>query len=78
MAHLTGVKMVGVRSAWAVGVLCMGYLWFLFGIVWVPSNKLYQQGLVLLLWLPVLLAVLVLHKRLLPTWRTNKVFFGCC
>ena len=60
MAHLTGVKMVGVRSAWAVGVLCMGYLWFLFGIVWVPSNKLYQQGLVLLLWLPVLLAVLSL------------------
>ncbi|AQZ35213.1 hypothetical protein BHQ29_19320 [Pseudomonas sp. LPH1] len=68
--------MVGVRSAWAVGVLYMGYLWFLFGIVWVPSNKLYQQGLVLLLWLPVLLAVLVLHKRLLPAWRTNKVFGG--
>ncbi|MBN7118549.1 MULTISPECIES: O-antigen ligase family protein [Pseudomonadaceae] len=68
--------MVGVRSAWAVGVLCMGYLWFLFGIVWVPSNKLYQQGLVLLLWLPVLIAVLVLHKRLLPVWRTNKVFLG--
>ena len=68
--------MVGVRSTWAVGVLFAGYLWFLFGIVWLPSNKLYQQGLVLLLWLPALVALFALYKRLQPIWSANKVFLG--
>jgi O-antigen ligase len=68
--------MVGARSTWAVGVLFVGYLWFLFGIVWSPSNKLYQQGLVLLVWLPALVAVIALHKQLRPIWSANKILLG--
>lgn len=68
--------MVGVRSIWAVGLLFVGYLWFLFGIVWSPSNKLYQQGLVLLVWLPALVAVIALRKRMQPIWSANRVLLG--
>lgn len=67
--------MVGVRSggAW---VLCLGYLWFLIGIVWLPSNKIYQQGLVVLLWLPTLIAMVMLRKRLSIAWQSNKLLLG--
>lgn len=68
--------MVGVRTAGVIGVLCLGYLWFLFGIVWMPSNKFYQQGLVILLWLPALIAAVSLRKRLILVWQANKVFLG--
>lgn len=68
--------MLGVRGTGSIGVLCLGYLWFLLGIVWVPVNKLYQQGLVVLLWLPVLVAALLMHERLLVVWRANRVLLG--
>ncbi len=68
--------MVGVRSGGAIWILYLGYLWFLFGIVWLPSNKIYQQGLVVLLWLPTLIAVVMLRKRLLLVWQSNKVLLG--
>lgn len=51
-----------------------GYLWFLMGIAWASSNKIYQQALVVLLWLPGLLAMMLFHKHLLEVWRRNRVF----
>lgn len=68
--------MVGVRSVWLVSLLCLGYLWFLFGIAWMPSNKLYQQGLVVFLWLPALVAMVVMGKPLLQAWQNNKIFLS--
>lgn len=66
--------MVRIRAEGMIGILGVGYLWFLLGIVWAPSNKLYQQGLIVLLWLPALIAAILLHKRLLPVWRAHRVF----
>lgn len=68
--------MLDVRGFWPVTFLCLGYLWFLFGIVWAPSSKLYQQGLVVLLWVPVLVVALALRKSLFMQWRANTLFLG--
>lgn len=65
--------MVGFFGAGLTGVLCLGYLWFLIGIVWIPTNKLYQQGLVVLLWLPALLAAVLWRKRLAAAWQSEKL-----
>lgn len=45
--------------------LMLGSLWFLLGITWTPSNKLYQQGLIGLFWLPTLLLGWSERSRLL-------------
>lgn len=68
--------MVRTHVVGVTAFVTLGYLWFLLGIAWAPSNKLYQQGLVALLWLPGLLSVFFLHDRLLGVWRRNRVF--CC
>ncbi|MEW9681272.1 O-antigen ligase family protein [Pseudomonas sp. TE50-2] len=39
---------------WARAWLGWGFIWFLAAIALAPSNKLYQQGLILFLWLPTL------------------------
>lgn len=65
-----------IRDAWVIAVLCLGYLWFLVGIVWAPDNKLYQQGLVVLLWLPALAAAVSLRKRVFEVLQANQIFFG--
>src|SRR5690606_37195445 len=32
--------------------LALGFAWFLLGMMFLPSSKLYHQGLILLFWLP--------------------------
>ena len=64
----------------ATGIMLLitcGYLWFLMGIAWAPSNKIYQQALVALLWLPGLLAMVIFHKHLLEIWRKSRLFCSC-
>ena len=64
----------------ATGILLLitcGYLWFLMGIAWAPSNKIYQQALVVLLWLPGLLAMVIFRKHLLEIWRKSRFFCSC-
>ncbi|MFB4371530.1 MULTISPECIES: O-antigen ligase family protein [unclassified Pseudomonas] len=68
--------MLDLRTARLVSVLYLGYLWFLFGIVWVPSNKIYQQGLVALLWLPALVGLVMLAKPLFRVWQSNRFFLS--
>ncbi|MCZ4320918.1 O-antigen ligase family protein [Pseudomonas anguilliseptica] len=55
-------------------LITCGYLWFLMGIAWAPSNKIYQQALVVLFWLPGLLAMMLFHQNLLGIWRRNRLF----
>lgn len=55
-------------------LITCGYLWFLMGIAWAPSNKIYQQALVVLLWLPGLLTMMIFHRRLLEIWRNSRMF----
>ncbi|NUT73867.1 O-antigen ligase family protein [Pseudomonas sp. C1C7] len=42
------------EKRWAQAWMTMGLLWFLLAIAIAPTNKIYQQGLVALLWLPTL------------------------
>ena len=58
-------------------LITCGYLWFLMGIAWAPSNKIYQQALVALLWLPGLLAMVLFHNHLLEIWRKSRLFCSC-
>lgn len=69
-------------SSWARIWLAIGLLWFLLGIAWLPSNKLYQQGLVAFLWLPALLMFWSGREQLRSFWQTHRVeclaFLGLC
>lgn len=52
------------EKRWAQAWMTIGLLWFLLAIAVAPTNKVYQQGLVALLWLPTLLFVWSARVRL--------------
>lgn len=52
------------RQAW----LMVGLLWFLLGIAWAPSSKLYQQGLIYLFCVPTLLLLRSERNRVRALW----------
>ncbi|HGM5582068.1 TPA: O-antigen ligase family protein [Pseudomonas putida] len=52
------------EKRWAQAWLGFGFVWFLAAIALAPSNKIYQQGLILFLWLPTLVLL----------WSARKVF----
>lgn len=60
-------------SRWAQFWIMAGLLWFLLGIAWMPTNKLYQQGLVALLWLPVLASLWAGRERLRAVWQGRRL-----
>jgi len=53
--------------------LLAGFVWFVLGMAWAPSNKLYQQGLVALFWLPGLLLLWPARERWLELWRESRM-----
>ena len=69
--------MLRIQATGIMLLITCGYLWFLMGIAWAPSNKIYQQALVALLWLPGLLAMAIFHKHLLEIWRKSRFFCSC-
>ncbi|NBA93960.1 O-antigen ligase [Pseudomonas sp. R5(2019)] len=52
--------------------LTAGLLWFLLAIAFAPSNKIYQQGLVVFLWLPTLVFAWSAHTRLVEVWDAQR------
>jgi len=64
------------RTRWMQGILWTGLVWFLLGIAWAPTNKIYQQGLVLLLWVPVLIATWSARRVLWDVGRVNPLLCG--
>ncbi len=52
--------------------LTLGLLWFLLGITWSSTTKLYQQGLIVLFWLPALWMSWSRRQYLLDVWRLEK------
>ena len=44
----------GVFLRW---VITLGVFWFALGVAYIPVNKIYQQGVIALLFLPVVLMV---------------------
>lgn len=59
---------------WIQLTLLTGLLWFLVGIAWAPSNKLYQQGIALGVWLPAFVALWGSRNLWLTLWRENRLF----
>lgn len=62
------------QQRWMQLALCTGLLWFLVGIAWTPSNKLYQQGMALVVWLPALIALWSSRALWGAVWRENPLF----
>jgi hypothetical protein len=61
------------EQRWIQLTLITGLLWFLAGIAWAPSNKLYQQGMALAVWLPALVALWGSRALWGGVWRENPL-----
>lgn len=61
---------------WARAWLGFGLVWFLAAIALAPSNKVYQQGLVLFLWLPTLVMAWSARHVIVQAWRRQPALWG--
>lgn len=61
------------ENRWAQLWTSAGLLWFLLAIAFAPSNKLYQQGLVVFLWLPTLVLAWSARAHLLEVWNAQRL-----
>lgn len=59
-------------NRWAQAWLSTGLLWFLLAIAFAPTNKIYQQGLVALLWVPTLALAWSGRERIAEFWRAQR------
>ncbi|MFJ4154482.1 O-antigen ligase family protein [Pseudomonas sp. NPDC089752] len=64
------------QKSWARAWLGIGLVWFLGAIALAPSNKVYQQGLVLFLWLPTLVLAWSARAVLVEAWRRQAALWG--
>ena len=63
------------ESRWARTLMTCGVMWFLVAIAFAPTNKLYQQGLVLFIWVPMLIVVWSARPILSQLWVAQR---GLC
>ncbi|WP_328284804.1 O-antigen ligase family protein [Pseudomonas huanghezhanensis] len=63
-------------NRWAHALLSTGLMWFLLAIAFAPANKIYQQGLVALLWVPCIALAWSARARLAEAWRGQRVLFS--
>lgn len=59
------------ETRWAQLWMATGLLWFLLAIAVAPTNKVYQQGLVALVWLPALLLGWPARHRVRKCFTSN-------
>ncbi|MBF8670379.1 O-antigen ligase family protein [Pseudomonas putida] len=64
------------QKNWARAWLGFGLVWFLAAIALAPSNKVYQQGLVLFLWLPTLVMAWSARQVIVQAWRRQPALWG--
>ncbi|WP_406820151.1 O-antigen ligase family protein [Pseudomonas sp. KnCO4] len=64
------------QKNWAKAWLGLGLVWFLAAIALAPSNKIYQQGLVLFLWLPTLVLAWSARQVLVQAWKRQPALWG--
>ncbi|MCE0463019.1 MULTISPECIES: O-antigen ligase family protein [Pseudomonas] len=60
---------------WAQGWMAFGLLWFLLAIALAPTNKIYQQGLVVFVWLPVIVLAWPARDRLAQLWHAQRLIY---
>lgn len=70
----SGERMLYQKN-WAQAWLGLGLVWFLAAIALAPSNKVYQQGLVLFLWLPTLVLAWSARGVLVQAWRRQPALW---
>ncbi|EPJ8755246.1 O-antigen ligase family protein [Pseudomonas sp. BN505] len=63
------------QKNWARAWLGLGLVWFLGAIALAPSNKIYQQGLVLFLWLPTLVLAWSARAVLVQAWKRQPALW---
>lgn len=71
----SGERMLYQKN-WARAWLGLGLVWFLAAIALAPSNKIYQQGLVLFLWLPTLVMAWSARQVIVQAWRRQPALWG--
>ncbi|CAK17627.1 putative lipopolysaccharide core biosynthesis protein [Pseudomonas entomophila L48] len=64
------------EKRWVQAWLGLGFAWFLAAIALAPSNKLYQQGLLLFLWLPTLLLAWPARHLFAQAWRRQRALWA--
>ena len=60
------------ESRWAQVLMTCGVVWFMLAIAFAPTNKIYQQGLVLFTWLPTLVVAWSARSVLGQVWREQR------
>ncbi|MFJ3521886.1 O-antigen ligase family protein [Pseudomonas sp. NPDC090203] len=60
-------------NRWLQALLSFGFLWFVLAIAFAPANKIYQQGLVALVWLPTLVLAWPARTLIGEYWRGQRV-----
>jgi O-antigen ligase len=60
------------ETRWAQAWMAVGLLWFLLAIAIAPTNKLYQQGLVVFLWLPAIMLCWPARARLRELFHDQR------
>ncbi|WP_194789758.1 O-antigen ligase family protein [Pseudomonas sp. UFMG81] len=63
------------EKSWAKVWLGLGFVWFLAAIALAPSNKIYQQGLILFLWLPTLGLAWSARQVFIQAWRRQPALW---
>ena len=56
----------------------IGVIWFLLGVAYIPVNKIYQQGLVMLIYIPVFILIVFNVRLILSFLRGNRFFICLC
>lgn len=59
-------------TRWAKAWMSTGLLWFLLAIAFAPTNKAYQQGLVVMLWIPALVFSWSARNRLMQVFHEQR------
>ncbi len=59
-------------TRWAQVWMAIGLLWFLLAIALAPTNKIYQQGLTVFLWLPAMIFAWPARHRLAELWHAQR------
>lgn len=62
-------KLIGV---W----LLIGFVWLTLGVAYIPVNKIYQQGVVALFYLPIMILAFKNFKQFGRLFNTEKILFG--
>ncbi|MFJ7882193.1 O-antigen ligase family protein [Pseudomonas sp. NPDC096917] len=60
------------ESRWAQALMTCGVLWFMLAIAFAPTNKIYQQGLVLFTWVPTLVVAWSARSVLGQVWQAQR------